>query len=315
VLEVGAIPAVARYDEMTAELTTVAALRGHVIDDICTGLGWSAGNRLRKLFLPLMWLPAHQFAKLCTWFDHEIEQRGISTAMQQLLPRFARSVEVRGAEQVPAAGPLLVVSNHPGTFDVVAISASLGRDDLQIVALGWPVLRHMPTFSRHLIFTSLDAHQRMGAVRSVIERLRAGDTVLIFPTADLDPDPDVLPGADAAFERWSPSLELFLRQVPETKVLPAVVSGVLSPKELRHPLARLPRTAKGQRTVAEMLQMGQQMFFPWSFDLAPRVTFGKALSVEELGASDTRLGIQRKIIEQARALLTTHMGRSPAATM
>lgn len=295
---------------MTAELTTVVTLRRHVINDICTGLGLSADNRLRKLCQPLIWLPSHQFAKLCAWFDNEIEQRGITAAMQRLLPRFARSVEVHGAEQVPAAGPLLVAANQPGTFDVVAISASLGRDDLQIMALGWPVLRHMPTFSRHLIFTTLDPHQRIGAVRSAIERLQAGDALLIFPTADLDPD--VLPGADAAIERWSPSLELFLRQVPETKVLPAVVSGVLSSKRLRHPLARIPRTAKGQRTVAEMLQMGQQMFFPWSFDLAPRATFGKALNVEELGASYGRSGVQPKIIEQAHALLATHMARSQA---
>ena len=286
-------------------------LRDRILEDVFTALDRWAGKRARqarRLIMPLAWPSAHQFAKLFAGLDSEIAQRGIAQAMQGLLPRFARSVEVRGAEQVPAEGPLLVLANHPGTFDSVVVAASLGRDDLQIVALGWPVFRHLPSLSNHLIFTSMNPGQQISAVRDVIRRLQAGAALLVFPTADLDPDPDVQPGAEEALSAWSRSFELFLRKVPETQVLVAVVSGVVSPKILRHPLARLPRTQKGQRTVAELLQMGRHVLLPWDLGLAPRISFGQALNLHQLGSGDDASdSLRGNVIEQARALLAAHM--------
>jgi 1-acyl-sn-glycerol-3-phosphate acyltransferase len=292
---------------MTAQQVSVATLRHDLIEDVCTGLNWAPGSWLRLVFRPLMWIGAHLFARLCYRFDHKIAEAGIVAAMQGFLLHFARSVEVSGGEHVPSEGPLLVLANHPGTFDSIFVSAMLGRDDLQILAWGWPVLRRLPETSRHMIYATDDPHQRMGVFRSAIDRLRAGNALLIFPTSDLDPDPDAQAGSEEAFQRWSTSIGLFLRQVPETRVQIAIMSGVLVPRFLRHPLARLPKTAKGRRTVAELLQMLQQLVLPRSLELVPRLSFGRLLTSEEVTRMLGADGIHQEIIAEAETLLTEHM--------
>ena len=108
-------------------------------------------------------------------------------------------------------GPLLVLASHPGTFDSMLLAAALRRDDLRIIAWEWPLLQRLTATSRHIIFTSGDPHQRMGVFRRAIGRLRAGDALLLYPSSDLDPDPDIQPGSEDALQRWSPSIEPFLR--------------------------------------------------------------------------------------------------------
>jgi Acyltransferase len=292
---------------MTTHPVTVAALRNDLIEDVCTGLNWAPDSWLRRVFMPLMWIGAHLFARLCYRFDRRVGEAGIAAAMQGFLLQFARSVEVSGGERVPSEGPLLVLANHPGTFDSIFVSAMLGRDDLQILAWGWPVLRRLPETSRHMIYATDDPHQRMGVFRSAIDRLRAGDAVLIFPTSDLDPDPDAQADSEEAFQRWSTSIGMFLRQVPETRVQVAIVSGVLAPRFLRHPLARLPKSVKGRRTVAELLQMLQQLVLPWSLHLVPRLSFGRLLTYEELARTESSEGMHQAVIAEAEALLAMHL--------
>jgi 1-acyl-sn-glycerol-3-phosphate acyltransferase len=298
-------------DPTERPFASVQSLRHHIIDDVCTGLGWAPDSRLRWLFMPLIWPGARQFAKVCSSFDRQVAEEGIAAAMRRVLTRFAQRVEVDGAEQIPAEGPLLVLANHPGTFDGVAISAVLGRNNLKILVWAWPLLCHLTATSDHMIFATSDPYQRMAVLHSVTNRLRGGDALLIFPTSDLDPDPDVQPGSAEALQRWSPSIGLILRRAPETRVLITIVSGVLAPKFLRHPLARLPKNVKRQRTVAEMLQMLQQLVVPRSLKLTPRVSFSKPLTLEELADGGGATGINRRVIAEAEAVLARHVSNRP----
>jgi hypothetical protein len=292
---------------VTEQSVSVEALTHDIIEDVYTGLNWAPDSWLRPLFRPLTWLGAHQFAALCSRFDRRVAEAGIAAAMQSMLLHFARTVEVSGVEQVPPEGPLLVLANHPGTFDSIFVSAMLRRDDLQILAWGWPLLRRLPETSRHMIYATDDPHQRMGVFRSAIHRLRAGDALLIFPTSDLDPDPDAQTGSSEAFRNWSASIELLLRQVPNTRVQIAIMSGVLVPRFLCHPLARLPKSAKSRRTVAELLQMLQQLVFPSSLRVVPRLSFGKLLTFEELTRGLGVAGIHQGMIAEAEEVLAGHM--------
>jgi len=292
---------------VTGQLVSVPALRHDLIEDVYTGLNWAPGSWLRPLFRPLVWLGAHQFAKLCSRFDHEVAESGIVSAMYRMLLHFAKTVELSGADQVPPEGPLLVLANHPGTFDSIFVSAMLRRNDLQILAWGWPLLRRLPATSRHLIYATDDAHQRMGVFRAAIRSLKAGEALLIFPTSDLDPDPDAQTGSVEAFRNWSPSVEMLLRQVPGTKVQIAIMSGVLVPRFLHHPLARLPESVKGRRTVAELLQMLQQLVLPRSLQVVPRLSFGRPTTFEDLTADPGVPGIQQGIIAEAETVLAQHM--------
>jgi hypothetical protein len=292
---------------MAERFVSVETLRHDLIEDVYTGLNWAPDSWLRWIFRPLTWIGAHLFARLCCRFDRKVADAGIVSAMQSMLLHFARTAEVSGAEQIPPDGPLLVLANHPGTFDSIFVSAMLRRDDLQILAWGWPVLRRLPETSRHMIYATDDPHQRMGVFRLAIDRLRAGNALLIFPTSDLDPDPDAQAGSEEAFQRWSSSIGMFLRQVPEARLQIAIMSGVLVPRFLRHPLARLPKSVKGRRTVAELLQMLQQLVLPQSLELVPRLSFGRLLTSEELTRKLGAAGIHQAIIAEAEAVLAKHM--------
>jgi 1-acyl-sn-glycerol-3-phosphate acyltransferase len=292
---------------MAEQFVSVETLRRHLIEDVYTGLNWAPGNWLRVLFKPLVWIGAHLFARLCARFDREVAESGIASAMQKLLLHFATTVKVSGAEQVPPEGPLLVLANHPGTFDSIFVSAMLRRNDLQILAWGWPFLRRLPATSQHMIFATDDPHQRMSVFRTAVRRLQAGDALLIFPTSDLDPDPDAQAGSVEALHRWSVSLELFLRQVPGIRVQVAIMSGVLVPRFLRHPLARLPKSVKSRRTVAELLQMLQQLVLPRSLQVIPRISFGGPMTLQELTRELDGPGIQQGIITEAERVLANHM--------
>ena len=298
-------------NSMVLQAASVEALRRSTIEDVYTILGWAPDNLLRWLFLPLIWPGSHLFARGCSRFDNEVAQTGIAEAMSRMLPRFARKVQLNGAERIPREGALIVLANHPGTFDSMLLAATIRRDDLQVIAWEWPLLRRLSATSRHIIFASEDPHQRMGVVRTAISRLKAGDALLVYPTSDLDPDPDVQPGSKDALQRWSPSIELFLRQVPGAQVVVAIVSGVVAPNLLRHPLARLPKSAKRQRSVAELLQMLAHLAFPWTLALVPRLSFSSPLTLEELNGRNGPSGIHRAITDVAESLLASHMQHLP----
>ena len=173
--------------------------------------------------------------------------------MRRIMPYFVTDLRVWGQSNVPADGPLLIISNHPGTYDSIAISAALPRNDLKIIAGGYPFLRQMPSASQHLLFVSADIQERMTSLRNAIRHLKQGSSLLIFPSGRVEPDPAVLPGASQAMSTWSPSLELILRQVPEAQVLITIASGVISPRFLESPLVRFWREKRDPQTVAEVL--------------------------------------------------------------
>ena len=256
---------------------------------------------------PFVWTSAHRFAKLAAGFDNYVEQYGLQEGMRRILPHFVKDVSVCGEKQIPEEGPLLVVSNHPGTYDSIAIAAALPRTDLNIIAENFPLLRNLPSASKYMIFITKDIKERMLAVRSAIRHLQKGGAVLLFPGGRVEPDPAVLPGAPEAMNKWSASIDLFIRRVPNVRVLPTIVSGVLSPKFINNPFTRLWHGIRDPQTVAEVIQIVVQMMIPKMVRLEPKISFGVAKSIDELRAlySDGRSTLT-SIIDEARDLLDEH---------
>ena len=152
----------------------------------------------------------------------------------------ARSLEVsvsaRGLEQIPADGPLLIVSNHPGAYDSAVLCSCIPRPDLKIIVSDVPFYRAFPNISRQMIFVPADPPGRMLALRSAVEHLQDGGAILQFGTGKIDPDPEVQPGAESALADWLPSIELMLRKAPLTKLVLAIASGVVQRRFVDHPL-------------------------------------------------------------------------------
>jgi hypothetical protein len=118
-----------------------------------------------------------------------------------------------------------------------------------------------------------------------VRYLKDGGAVLLMGSGTIDPDPAVYPGALDYLNRWTEAASIFLRHVPQTQVLLAAVSHILSPKWARHPLTWFLRGSMEKRRIAEIGQVLQQLFRPGSLYLSPRVSFSSCLTSRELGDS------------------------------
>ena len=227
-----------------------------------TLVGRAVGIRVevvRRLIAPV----ADHVARRFVGYDRALGEAGMHRGSAWIVDEATGGLTVEGREPLPAGGPLLVVANHPGLSDAVALCMALGGDDTWIVAANYPFLRAMRLASRRFLFVSDDRSDRLPAFRSIVSRLRAGDTVLVFPAGGLELDPVL--SRDAALgslATWSRSIELLTRLVPGAIVVPAAVSGVVSRSAFDHPLAKRRSPIKERQRMATLLQLAIPVYKP-----------------------------------------------------
>jgi hypothetical protein len=288
--------------------TNVESLTQYITDEVFRVFKQSPESWVRRTLGPVLYLPAHRFATLAATFDRYVAEFGFREAAYRIISKYVQSFEARNIENIPPEGPLLITSNHPGTIDSLVISASIPRPDLKIVATGIPCMEGLRNAADHLIYTPRKGvHERMMVVRSAIHHLKDGGAVLIFPSGRIDPDPALSPDAANDLGRWSYSVELMLKQVPQTQVLLTVVSDVLSARWHRSPLVRLMGDELKQRTVAEFLQVIQSIILPNINRVTPRITFSDPLTTGDL--ENMGQGMLDGMIEQTRCLMENHMAQ------
>lgn len=290
---------------MQFDYVTVPELRRAIGEEILVAAGVPRRGLLQTVLRPLLWYPAHRFARLAAEFDRRVAVEGLTAAMRWLLPMFVSETRVYGLEHVPTSGPLVIASNHPGSYDGIVIGAHLGRDDLRVPASDVPVLRHLRGTGPHLIYTHLgdDSHARISAARESVRHLRAGGALLVYAAGKVEPDPAVLPGAREALQDWSGSLAWFSRQVPEAVLVVTIVSDVLAASCLRSPVTRLRKEQRRKQFLAETVQIGQQVLFGRRFPLTPEVRFGLPLRAEDLGGGRDPEAARAVIVARAERLL------------
>ncbi|MCW1966632.1 MAG: 1-acyl-sn-glycerol-3-phosphate acyltransferase [Anaerolineae bacterium] len=240
------------------------------MSDFFESLGLSHFKFGRRLIAPFIRPIARRFAEQIVTFDDQVGANGLMAGSKWLMGEFTRGLVVSGAEHVPTHGPILFASNHPGMADTIALFSSIPRPDLKIVAAVRPFLRSLPNVSKHLIYVSDDATDRMRVVRETAAHLRRGGAVLTFPAGKIEPDPDVLPGAVASLDTWGESIGVFMRLAPQTQLVPTIVRGVVSAAALHNPLTHLRRKPADR----ERMAAGLQIMFPRYHDNIVKVTFG-----------------------------------------
>jgi hypothetical protein len=285
-----------------AENTPVEHIRQFFTAELMLAMGLQPHGWPRRLVDPLARWPTHRLAQLAAAFENRLAQSGLAAAARWLLFQFVESVEMRGAAHIPTAGPLLITANHPAVYEALAIAANLGRNDLQIVISGQPFTHALPATARHTICVDPDSPGL--AVRSMIQQLQAGGAILLFPSGLIDPDPDIETGSAQVIEAWPPSIELLLRHVPETRLVVAIVSGVLTKSTLHNPLTRLVKAPWNKRKAALIVQLIQQLAFGKDFKLNLRVTFGKPVTIVDLEGN--QLNLTPEIIKYGQTVLATH---------
>jgi putative hemolysin len=251
----------------------VDLLTGILAREGAEALGWEHGRpggaAARVLLRPAAQRVAREFARC----DEAFASRTPPDAARWILGHFSASVEVAGLDRVPRHGPILLVANHPGLTDAVALIAALDRSDLRIVAADYPFLHALTGLGPHLIFLGGPGTMQLGWIRAVSRDLRQGRVVLLFPAGRLEPDPAVL-GHDGALLPWTESVGLIRRLAPDAQIVPAAVTGVLSAHAFADPLTRIRRTPRDRQRVATLLQMLE----PRYRRVSARIAFGTPLA-------------------------------------
>jgi hypothetical protein len=252
------------------------------VDDIISAFGLGSVSHGGTILESLSRIPARRLAHQILTYDMIVGESGLRTGGAWALKRLSRNVRVEGQENVPREGPLLLVSNHPGLADAVALFAATPRDDLRVIATDRPLLDGLPNTSHHLLTVAEPSAGRPGVARAAARHLRGGSAVLTFPGGRIEPDPAILPGAVEALDHWSSSADLFTRLTPGLAIVPVVVSGVISPSALRD---------------REWLAATLQVLVPALRNVDATVEFGHPIHAEAVAA------IGEAVIEEMRQLM------------
>lgn len=272
------------------------------LDDLVSSFGWQENQPLAAFVRRVFVRPARKFARQMVDFDNLVGQTSLAEASRTIMQKlYVQDIRVYGCEQIPATGPALFLSNHPGMADTIGLFAAINRTDLKIIALHRPFLASLTNVTRDLFYISGDASERMRAVRGTSAHLRNGGSALTFPAGSIEPDPLVYPGALASLSNWTDSAGVFLRLARDLRIIPVLVSGVIWERTARHWLTRLKRTRLEREKLAAALQL-LAIILRDARPTTVHVQFAKPITLEEVGstASDA---IHAKVIERMRGLI------------
>ena len=277
------------------------------LDDVLTSLGWERVRFGRRVLEWPFLVPARLFARQVLDYDNAVAEFGLQAGSQRFLSTLLKNLQIDGQELIPKSGPVLFLSNHPGMTDTVSLFASIPRPDLRIVAADRPFLRTLPATDPLLIYVLDDPSSRMNVLRTVAAHLRSGGAVLTFPAGHIEPDPAVLPGADASLDEWSSSVGVFARMVPDVQIVPVIASGVLSPKATYHRLTHLRRLSRDRERLGATIQIMSSVFFPrlWPdlWHVSVRIRFAHPIPASEVIALRDPEKITQAVVDCIRPFM------------
>jgi len=289
--------------DRSSERGHIHIYREKITDEICKALGLPPTGLMRRLLGPLFRLPASRLARVAVRVDNEVGFSGLSGGARLILPDLSLEVTARGASSIPADGPLLVVSNHPGAFDSVAILSCIPRKDVKVLLSDVPFTRAFASARRYFIYVPPSASGRTRTLRASIDHLKSGGALLIFAHGDVEPDPEVNPGAAECIQDWSRSVEMMMSAVPDCRLQVTIASGALLPKFVFSPIVKIRKTAAKRQKLAEFLQISQQMAFSRDDKTHVHISFAEPVRGMDLAGDE----LMPAVIDIARRLLKEHL--------
>lgn len=235
-----------------------------------------------------------QFAVNLAAYNEQLASDGLAAASLELCARYHGRVEAEGLENIPQSGPLLLVSNHPGMFDTLAIFSTLPRADIRALARPQPLLGLLAGLAPNLLMLPDEGPGRAGILRQVLQSLRADGALLVFPAGHLEPEPMLIgrhsqsPVGTEPLGPWSSGVgtlvKLAVRQGVPLRVIPMSISGVLSTSTWRwfRPILQLRKTLRGREDMTAVLQVA----FPQLGPTTIRARYGAPLDAASLADDD-----------------------------
>lgn len=287
--------------------TDITALSESLVNELVGAVGLPKTVFWHKLVWRLARKPTNRLAALGVAFDRLVDSDGLPNGSDWVLRSFCNPIPVSGAEHIPLTGPLLVVSNHPGAYDGLVIFSKLVRKDICWISSEIPFLEKLPRVCDHVLFASrTDPINRMSVMRSAIRHLQSGGVLVYFGAGHRDPDPAVYTGTAKQMDQWLEGIDFFFKHVPELRILPTIVSGVVSRKWAYHPITWLRRKEIDKHRLAEFGQVITQLLFPKKLMLSPMISFGPSATRSDLEGELKGDSLLPAIIGHEKALLTEH---------
>jgi hypothetical protein len=267
-------------------------------EEIVAALGLANAPRvLRATARAMFGRLSARLGRVLARFDRDVARIGLPRAAVSALEALGATWTRTG--RVPAAGPLLVVANHPGAYDALVLFAAMGRPDAVALADDRSFLRALPALGRHLVLLPPGAIARMRATRRALRHVACGGALLHFGAGRIEPDPAFACGGEPLAE-WGRGCAVLVRGASRTGgvVVPALVEGVHSARAKRLWIARLAER-HGVTTLAPLLQVA----VPGYRRVAASAQFGVALDAKRLvrEASDDA-ALTARVRGAARAL-------------
>lgn len=187
-------------------------------------------------------------------FEGDVDAHGLPAAAGQALSRFG--VALRSTGGSASEGPCLILANHPGAYDALALMAAIGRRDLAILAADREFLRALSSLSKHLLLVSERPSERAGALKKSLAWLKQGGALLHFPAGKIEPDADFESERTRLLAPWQPGVTALVKACRRARgrVLVAGVRGVHSPWAKRLLLNRLAERC-GVTTLSPLVQL------------------------------------------------------------
>jgi hypothetical protein len=185
--------------------------------------------------------------------------------------------------------------------DTLALFCALNHPALMVIALDRPFLVALPNISRQLFYVRDDPVSRMKLVRQVSGHLHNGGAALTFPAGEIEPDPDVYPGAVDALQTWTDSVGVFIRMAPDTVILPMLVRNVIWDKIAKHPLLKVKNTKAEREKLAAALQL--LAIVMWNVKpVTVTVQIGRPIDPKELHTTDKQV-IHQAVLNEMKSLI------------
>jgi hypothetical protein len=222
--------------------------------EMVAALGVRGPRLLRRGMALPFYVASRALGQTLATLGREVESHGLPEAAAGALLRFGVALRVSGVEA--GTGPCLVLANHPGAYDALALMRAVGRHDLLILAADREFLRALSGLSAHLVFVGDAPSERARALKRALLWLRRGGALLHFPAGKIEPDADfALPGTPL-LEAWQPGVSTLVKacERAEGRVLVAGVRGVHSPRAKRLLLNRWAEK-RGITTLSPLVQL------------------------------------------------------------
>jgi hypothetical protein len=223
--------------------------------EMVSALGADRAPRLLRRGLSMALLAmSRRLGRTLAELDGAVAERGLPSAAEQALRRFG--VRHRQSGDAVAPGPCLVLANHPGAYDALALMSAIGRADLAILAADRTFLRALPGLAPHLLFVGEAALPRASALKRALSWLRKGGALLHFPAGCIEPDADFEAPGSPLLGAWQPGVAALVRALARVdgRLYLAGVRGVHSPRAKRLMLNRWAER-RGITTLAPLLHI------------------------------------------------------------